>query len=167
MTQGGFAVFDEDADGRAAAALTGVAGVFRNQTNWYHNASFLLPLAATVLVGAVGAATRNHELLGFAAFLAVVTAGMLPIVLLTWRQTATAVVLSEDGITTLHRGRLLKSLTWSAVQTIQRRETQGNVRWAIAADSGERILLDGEIENLPALLQLAHDLSGVDLDEQA
>ena len=149
------------ADARTIAGMAGLVGVHRNPTNWYNNASFLLPAAGTVAAVVVGFILRSVEFFGFAAFIGVVTALMLPLVLATWRQTATAVVLTRDGITSLHQGRILKSLAWSDLVSIRRRETQGNVRWELAAAAGERILLDGEIDDLPALLRAAHRLSGL------
>jgi len=155
----------DDADGRSVASLEGVVGVYRNSTNWSNNASFLLPLAATVLVGLAGAVLRSAALLGFAAFLGPVTPVMLPVVLATWRQTATAVVLTRGGLVSLHRGRTLKSLAWERVEGIRRRETQGNVRWEVSTADGERVLLDGEIEDLRGLLRTARALAALPPDD--
>lgn len=151
-----------DPESRVISALADLVGIYRNSTSWYNNASFLLPLLATLLIGLLAALTHHAELLGFAAFLAVVTLIMLPVVLLTWRQTATTVVLTESGILSLHSGRVLQSLNWRQVHAIQRRETQGNVRWEVLAANGERILLDGEIEHLVELVGDALRLSGLD-----
>jgi hypothetical protein len=150
----------DERDARAIERLSGVAGVFANPTGWYQNASFLLPLIATVAVALLAAFRRSGELAGFAAFLAAVTLLMLPIVLAGWRQTATAVVVTEKEIVSFHHGRLLKRLEWAHVRQIQGRETQGNRRWEIATDGGERLLLDGEIEELPQLIALARSLAG-------
>src|SRR5579875_2915278 len=128
-----------NADDRAIAALGGVVGRYRNTANWYNNASFLLPLAATLLVALAGALLHSADLLGFAAFLGVVTGLMAPVVLLGWRQTPTTVVLTQTAITTVHHGTLLKSLEWRQVTAIRRRETQGNVRWEIADAGGDRV----------------------------
>ena len=146
-------------DGAAIAALSGVLQVHLNQTNWFNNASFALPLLAAVVVLLAGLVSRNSGLLGFAGFLFVITVCMAPVVLVSWRQTATAVVLTADGISSLHRGRLLKSLPWSAVTSVTRRETQGNVRWIVAAENGDRIALDGELERLDALVECARRLA--------
>src|SRR5438552_3527183 len=133
---------------------------FPNTANWYHNASFLLPLAAAIAVAAFGGVRHSLELLGFAAFLAVVTTGMTPVVLAGWRHTATAVVLTRTGAVSLHEGRVLKSISWDAVRLVSGRETLGNVRWEIAAAGGETLLLDGELEDLPRLIRMARQLSG-------
>ncbi len=150
-----------DADDRAIAGLDGVVASFRNTAHWYNNASFLLPAAAAILVGAAGLVRHSHDLLGFAAFLAAVTAGMAPVVLWGWRQTPTSVVLTRSAIVSLHHGRALKALDWDQVTAVRRRETQGNLRWEITAEDGERILLDGELDGLERLVRQAKALAGL------
>jgi len=146
-------------DAEAIAALTGVVAIHRNTAHWYNNASFALPLAATLVVGLAGLALRRGDVLAFAGFLALVTAWMAPVVLATWRHTATAVVLTVDDITSLHDGRTLKALPWRDVRSVTRRETQGNVRWLVSAVDGERIALDGELEDLDGLIGEARRLA--------
>jgi hypothetical protein len=146
-------------DAQAVASMSDVVAAFGNTSNWYHNASFLLPLVATVAVAAIGALRHSTELLGFAAFLAVVTLAMLPVVLAGWRQTATAVVLTQDTVQSLHNGRVLRCVEWLHVRRIRPRETQGNLRWEIGSDDGEALLLDGELEDLPRLIEMARRLS--------
>ncbi len=99
--------------------MSEVVAVFPNTASWYHNASFLLPLAATAAVALLGALRRSAELLGFAAFLGAVTLAMIPVVLAAWRHTATAVVVTRDRLVSLHDGRVLKSLDWSDVRHIR------------------------------------------------
>lgn len=154
-------VHNASSDEQAIAAMAGVVQVHRNPTNWYNNASFALPLAAAVVVSIAGLVLRRGDVLAFAGFLFVVTACMVPVVLVSWRQTATAVVLSTEAITSLHAGRVLKSLPWSNVHSITRRETQGNVRWIVAADDGERLALDGELDQLDRLVAAAQRLAGL------
>jgi hypothetical protein len=137
---------------------------FPNSASWYHNASFALPLVAAFAVGAFGGIRHSAELLGFAGFLAIVTLGMTPVVLAGWRRTATAVVLTRTGVVSLHDGRVLRAIDWRAVRRVSDRETLGNVRWEIVAEGGDVLLLDGELEDLPHLIRLARELSGV-LDE--
>jgi hypothetical protein len=150
-----------DAEATAIATLPGVIAVHRNTTHWYNNASFALPLLATLVVGVVGLLLRRGDVLAFAAFLLAVTLCMLPVVLVSWRQTPTAVVLTTEGIVSLHGGRTLKRLAWPDVCSVTRRETQGNVRWHVATASGERIALDGELADLDGLLREARRLAGL------
>src|SRR5438552_7882147 len=97
-------------DEAAITAMSGVLQVHRNPTSWYNNASFALPLLAAIVVGIIGLALRNSGVLAFAGFLCAVTLCMVPVVFATWRHTATAVVLTTDSVTSLHDGRVLKSL---------------------------------------------------------
>ena len=146
-------------DEAAIGALAGVVAVHRNTTNWYNNASFALPLLATVVAALAGALLRNLDVLAFAGFLAVVTALMVPVVLTSWRHSATAVVLTRDAILALHGGRTLKQLDWRSVTGIERRETQGNVRWLVQSAEQGHITLEGELDDLDGLLRSAHRLA--------
>lgn len=148
-------------DAAAIAAMAGVVQVHRNPTGWYNNASFALPLGATVVVALVGLLLRRGDVLAFAGFLGAVTLCMIPVVLASWRQTATSVVLTAEQIASLHNGRTLKRLPWSDVHAITRRETQGNVRWLVQGAEGERIALDGELEDLDRLIAGARRLAGL------
>jgi hypothetical protein len=148
-------------DLEAVARLPDVVATFVNPTHWYQNASFLLPLVASASVGILGLLRRSLELGGFAAFLLAVSLLMVPIVLAGWRQTATVVALTSDGITALHHGRVLRSIEWKDVDQIGERETQGNIRWQISARDGNRILLDGELDDLPELIASARRLAGL------
>lgn len=148
-------------DAAAIAALPDVIAVHRNTTHWYNNASFALPLLAAIVVAAAGLILRRGDVLAFAGFLFAITLCMAPVVLVSWRQTPTAVVLTADRIVALHDGRVLKSLAWGDVRAVTRRETQGNVRWHVTAESGERITLDGELADLDGLLREAKRLAGL------
>jgi hypothetical protein len=145
----------------AAGADGDVLAVHRNPTSWYNNASFALPLLATLVVGLAGLVLRRSDVLAFAGFLAAVTACMAPVVLVSWRHTPTAIVLTRAAITSLHGERVLKTLPWTEVASVTRRETQGNVRWIVAAREGERIALDGELEDLPGLIAAIERLANV------
>jgi len=149
-------------DEAAIAALPDVLAVHRNTTHWYNNASFALPLLAAIVVALAGLILRRGDVLAFAGFLFAVTLAMVPVVLVSWRQTPTAVALTRERIVALHGGRELKSLAWRDVRAVTRRETQGNVRWHVTAESGERIALDGELEDLDGLLREARRLAGLE-----
>jgi hypothetical protein len=157
---------DAGGDARVIAGLDGVVGSYGNTASWYNNASFVVPLAATVLVAIAGLLSRRADLLGFAAFLAAVTAVMVPVVLVGWRQTPTSIVLTRTAMISLHKGAVLKSLPWAQVSDIRRRETQGNLRWEIRSKNGERILLDGEIDRLGLLVEQARSLAGLPASER-
>ena len=148
-------------DEAAIAATAGVIAVHRNTTSWYNNASFALPLAATIVAAIVGALLRNVDWLAFAGFLLVVTLLMIPVVMTSWRHTATAVVLTRDGIAALHNGRTLKSLAWGDVVGLERRETQGNVRWLVQSTAGDHVTLEGELDDLDGLLGGVRRLAGL------
>jgi hypothetical protein len=135
--------------------------VHRNTTSWYNNASFALPLIATIVVGLAGLVLRRGDVLAFAGFLGVVTLLMIPVVLVSWRQTATSIVLTQDSISSVHGDRVLKRLALDQVRAVARRETQGNVRWYVTAADGERIAIEGEIEDVPGLLQTVRTLAGL------
>lgn len=144
------------------AAIPNVVAVHRNLSHWYNNASFALPLLAGIVVCLAGLVTRRGDLLAFGGFLLVVAFCMAPVVLASWKQTATAVVLSQAGITSLHGGRTLKALPWAQVYAVTRRETQGNVRWHVSDGKGDRIALDGELEDLDGLVTQARRLAGLE-----
>ena len=148
-------------DEAAIAATADVISVHRNTTSWYNNASFALPLLATVVAAIVGALLRNVDWLAFAGFLLVVTLLMIPVVLTSWRHTATAVVLTREGIAALHNGRTLKRLSWRDVVALDRRETQGNVRWLVQSPAGDHLTLEGELDNLDGLLREVRRLAGL------
>jgi hypothetical protein len=162
VVEGGLAGQAGRRDAAAIARIPGVVRSFRNTTSWYNNASFLLPLLATFVVGLAGLVTRRAELLGFAVFLAAVTTAMTPVVLAAWRQTATSVVVTAGQLVSLHNGRVLKTIAWDAVTAVGQRETQGNLRWEIAAGDTDRMLLDGELDNLEELVRLIRAFSRLD-----
>jgi hypothetical protein len=146
-------------DAAAIATMSGVVRSFPNTASWYNNASFLLPLVASIVVGFASFVTRRAELFGFALFLLAVTLAMVPVVLAGWRQTATCVVVSAEQVRSLHNGRVLKALPWASVVAVRQRETQGNVRWEIVTEDGDRLLLDGELDGLDELIVLARQSS--------
>jgi len=136
--------------------------IHRNPTGWYNNASFALPLLATIVVGLAGLLMRRGDVLAFAGFLAAVTLLMIPVVLVTWRHTATRIVLTRNALSSLHGERVLKRLAIADVCSVSRRETQGNVRWIVTARDGDRIAIDGEVEDVPGLVQAVQKLAGLD-----
>ena len=151
-------------DTSTIAAMPNVVAVHRNLSHWYNNASFALPTLAGCVVCVAGMAARRGDILAFGAFLLVVALCMTPVVLVSWKQTPTAVVLTADRIVSLHGGRALKALPWAQVYAVKRRETQGNVRWHVSDGKGDRIALDGELEDLDGLVAAARRLAGLATD---
>ena len=92
-------------------------------------------------------------------FLGGITVFMLPVVLLTWRGTPTAIVLTSTGATALHDGRVLRSLTWDSIERIERVETMGNVRWRLVPRDGQHLAIEGEIADVPGLISRARELA--------
>ena len=148
-------------DARAVGALGDVQATHPYEGSWYNNATFVLPLLGAIGVLIAWAVSGSLELLGLSMFLFAVTGVMLPLVWLTWRRTPTVIVVHTAGLDALHQGRTLQSLVWSDVTEVRRVETMGNVRWYVLAQDGERIAIEGEIADVPALLAAARRLAGL------
>ena len=149
------------ADAAALAAMDEVVAVHPNDSHWWNHASFMLPLAGAVIFIAFGLLAGKAEATGFGLFLGGITVFMLPVVLLTWRATPTAIVLTRDHAIALHEGRVLRQLAWAGIDRIERFETMGNVRWKLIPREGQHLTVDGEIADVPGLIERAHELSGV------
>ena len=148
-------------DGTALAARGDVLDAHTYEGDWFNNATFVFPS-----LGAVGtligwAVTGATELFGISMFLFVVTGLMLPLVWLTWRRTATVIVLRRSGIEALHQGEPLQFLAWDTVLAVRRVETMGNVRWYVLGAEEQRLTLEGEIADLEDLLARVRDLAGL------
>lgn len=138
-----------------------VVAVHPNESHWWNHASFALPLLGAIGFVAIGLLTGTAEATGFGLFLAGITVFMLPVVLLTWRSTATAIVLTDRRALALHDGRVLREVAWAEVQRIERVETLGNVRWKFMPREGQHLTVEGEIVDVPALVEQAEALAGV------
>jgi len=138
-----------------------VIAVHPNESHWWNHASFALPLLGAVGFVALGLLTGAAEATGFGLFLAGITVFMLPVVLLTWRSTATAIVLTDRRVLALHDGRVLREVAWAEVERIERVETLGNVRWKFMPRQGQHLTVEGEIVDVPRLVERAEKLAGV------
>lgn len=139
-----------------------VVGVYPNPSYWWQNASFALPFGIAVLCIVVGLVFGITEALGFGLFCAVVTLIMVPVVLLTWRGTATSIVLTRAGATALHEGKPLHELRWDELRRIERVEYLGNTRFKLVHGDEDRFLVvESEIEGGEALVEAAFTLSGI------
>jgi hypothetical protein len=133
--------------------------VHANESHWWNHASFALPLLGCIAFVAIGFFTGSAEALGFGGFLGAITVFMLPVVLLTWRSTPTAIVLTHSGALALHAGRVLREVHWDDVTRIDRVETMGNVRWRLVPREGQHLAVEGEIADVPGLVACARELA--------
>lgn len=150
---------DRDRD-RVLALDEPVVAVHANESSWWNNGSFALPLLGALVCLGVGALFRVAEATGFGLFLGAIALFMLPVVLLSWRNTATAIVLTSTRALALHSGTVLREVAWADVHLIDRVDTLGNVRWRIHPREGQHLAIDGEIADVPALIEEAQRLSG-------
>jgi hypothetical protein len=150
-----------DADARAVASMHQVVRVFANPNRWWQNASFALPLLVTVVTLVVGFAIGSTEAKGFGLFAAAVTLFMVPVVLMTWRGTATSIVLTTEGATALHLGQPLHEVAWRDLQRIEKVEYLGNARYKLVHHDSEFLTVESEIEGAADLVETAFALSGL------
>jgi hypothetical protein len=152
----------DERDAVIVAAMPDLVRVFINDSHWWQNASFALPLLGFVISTAVGLIFGYAEALGFGLFLGVVTLIMVPVVLLTWRGSATSIALRAQGVAALHHGRVLESFTWGDLRRIERVEYLGNVRHKLVYGDEDRFLtVESEIEDAEELVESAFALSGL------
>src|SRR5690606_26102984 len=111
-----------------------------------------LPLLGAILFVVIGLITSTAEAWGFGLFLAGITVFMLPVVLMTWRGTPTAIVLTEERGIAFHSGKVLREVAWADIDRIERFETLGNVRWKLIPREGQHLTIDGEIQDVPGLI---------------
>ena len=137
-----------------------VLAVHANETHWWNNGSFALPLLGALASITFGLLFGIAEATGFGLFLGAIALFMLPVVLLTWRNSATSIVLTDVGAYALHNGAVLRELRWPDVHLIDRVDTLGNVRWRIHPRDGQHLAIEGEIADVPGLIETAERLSG-------
>ncbi len=148
-------------DRAAIEAMRDVQRVYVNDSRWWQNASFALPLIVSVISLAVGLLLDRAEGVGFGLFAGAVTLIMIPVVLLTWRGTATAIVLTRTGASALHLGKVLHHVEWTDLQRIERVEYLGNTRYKLVHHDTEFLTVESEIEGSADLVDTAFALSGV------
>ena len=152
----------DDRDAAAIASMPDLQRVFVNDSHWWQNASFALPMLGFLLSTTAGLILGSAEALGFGLFLGVVTLIMVPVVLLTWRGSATAIAVRDRGIASLHHGRVLEQFEWSELRRIERVEYLGNVRHKLLYGDEDRFLtVESEIEDADALVDAAFACSGL------
>lgn len=154
-------------DAAVVAPMARLVRVFVNDSRWWQNASFALPFAGFVLATAAGWVLGSTEATGFGLFLGVVTAIMVPVVLLTWRSTATAIAVCEDRAVSLHHGTVLHETPWADLHRIERVEYLGNTRHKLVHGEDEFMSIEAEIEGADELVELVFELSGVPRQQAA
>ena len=150
------------ADAEAAQGLGAVRAAYANDNRWWQNASFALPVLVTLAALGGGVIFRSTEALGFALFAAIVSLLMVPVVLFTWRSTATAIVLTSTGATALHRGRVLHALDWPDLRRIEVVEYLGNKRYKLVHGEDEYLTVESDVEGAADLVDRAFALSGLE-----
>lgn len=149
-------------DAAYVRALPDVVSVYANPSYWWQNASFALPLLIAVVSLGVGVVFGLAEAIGFGLFCVVVTLIMVPVVLLTWRGTATSIVLMRSGAVALHEGAPIHELAWDKLRRIERVEYLGNTRFKLVHGDEDRFMIvENEIQDGEALVEEAFVLSGV------
>lgn len=148
-------------DAAVIEGLDDVVSVHSNQTSWWNNASFALPLLGAVIALGIGVLAGKAEALGFAGFLGFVTAVMLPVVRLTWRRTPTAVVLTHTRVLALHEGRTLRDIAWSDLARIERADYD-NIKYRLRPAEGDHLSIEAELEDVEGLISRAGELSGLE-----
>ena len=90
------------------------------------------------------------------------TSKVLPIVLITWRNTATSIILTDKLIFALHRGKILHSLEWVDLTSIEQIEYLGTSRFKLKHGfEGEFLTIDNDVENSSELVDRSFELSGL------
>jgi hypothetical protein len=142
-----------------ASVADPLIAVHANESNWWNHGSFALPLLGGVICIAIGLFAHIAEATGFGLFLGAIALFMLPVVLLTWRSTPTAIILTQHGAISVHQGTVLRALRWDEVHLIDRVDTLGNIRWRIHPREGQHLAIEGEIADVPGLIETAQRLS--------
>ena len=148
-------------DQKIISAMPSVVQFFPNHSRWWQNASFALPLIVAVISTSLGFIIQIDELIGFGLFLAVVTLIMFPVVLMTWRNTATLIVVSSDKVSAFHRGKLMKEIGWDYLDRIERVEYLGNTRHKLVTKNEDFLSIENELEDSDDLIELLFVLSKI------
>ncbi len=113
------------------------------------------------MLSLIGAAiTGSLEAFGFAGFLGFVTIVMAPVVMLTWRRTPTAVVLTRHRVMAMHEGRELRNIAWADLARIERSDYD-NIKWRLRPREGDHLSIEAELTDVDGLVVKASELSGL------
>jgi hypothetical protein len=147
-------------DARAIEAMSDVVSVHVTQSHWWNNASFMLPFLVGLVSTVAGLVVSSAEALGFGLFAFGVTVVLLPVVAVTWRRTATVVVLTREAAVALHEGRELVSVRWDASVQIEDADYD-SIRWRIRPAVGEHMNIEAELYDIEGLIEDARALAGL------
>ena len=150
-----------DVDEQYISKQNNIKDVFINDSYWWQNASFVLPL----LLGAVsliyGLIFNTSGAKGFGIFLLVVMVIMLPVEWLTWRSTATSIYFTDKELIALHLGKILKKITLENLQSIETIEYLGQKRYKLVESDEIFFTIDNEFENIPDIIKTITSRTGI------
>ena len=138
-----------------------VSKIYINNSYWWQNASFVLPLiigSSSLLFGII---LNNSGAKGFGIFLLIVMIIMLPVVWLTWKSTATSIYLTNKEIIALHLGKILKKIQLDKLQSIATIEYLGNKRYKLIENIDTYLTIDSEFNNVPQMLEEIEKMTGI------
>ncbi len=150
-----------DADARVVDDIDGVTAVHPNELHWWNNASFALPFLTAIVSLMLGLVAGIAEATGFGLFMLAVTALTSPIVVISWRRTPTAIVVTINNLVTLHAGRQLRRIRWEEIESV-RPADYDEVRWRLFLHEGEHLSLENGIARLPTLIDEICASTGLD-----
>lgn len=158
----------DERDAALVAEMPDLRRTFLNDSYWWQNASFALPLLGFLISTIVGLVFGYAEAVGFGLFLGAVTLIMVPVVLLTWRGSATVIALRDQGVSAIHHGRVLEAFTWDELKRVERVEYLGNVRHKLLYGDEDRFLtVESEIDGAEELVESVFVLSGLPREAEA
>jgi hypothetical protein len=138
-----------------------VRRIYINNSYWWQNASFVLPLiigSSSLLFGII---LNNSGAKGFGIFLLIVMIIMLPVVWLTWKSTTTSIYLTNKEIIALHLGKILKKIQLDKLQSIATIEYLGNKRYKLIENIDTYLTIDSEFNNIPQMLEEIEKMTGI------
>mgnify|MGYP007106919277 CR=1 FL=1 len=138
-----------------------VRKIYINNSYWWQNASFALPLIIGSISLLFGIIFNNSGAKGFGVFLLIVMIIMLPVVWLTWKSTATSIFLTNKEIIALHLGKKLKKIQLDKLQSITTIEYLGNKRYKLVESIDTYLTIDSEFNDIPQMLKEIEKMTGI------
>ena len=150
-----------DADKQYISQQSNIKDVFINDSYWWQNASFILPLLLGSISFIFGHIFDNSGAKGFGIFLIVVMVFMLPVVWLTWRSTATSIAFTNKEIIALHLGKVLKKITLDNLQSIETIEYLGQRRYKLVESDEIFFTIDNEFDDVSEIIKKITASTGI------